>query len=160
MRMIALLTQLPLALVMRGYCFSASWYVLCCRSRRRLAPPGGLCTPDVTPTSELFAVSADAKLLYFGGNWDNSLRVYSIARFKQVACVIRHQGFLCSVVLLLPFSHCFKVILCTQFDQFCSQNIAHEFYIIISIAISLCKTNKQTTVLQPFIKETHFYNLL
>ena len=65
------------------------WY----RTRRRLTPPGGACSPDFTPSSQLFAVSPDAKLLFFGGNWDNSLRAYSVTRSKQLACVIRHQGF-------------------------------------------------------------------
>jgi len=71
-----------------------------CRSRRRLLPPGGACSPDVTPSSQLYAVSPDAKLLFFAGNWDNSLRVYSITRSKQLASVIRHQGF----CLLVPLA--------------------------------------------------------
>lgn len=79
-----------LQLIFAAVYFNASVVVI--RSRRRLAPPGGACGADIAASSRLFAVSPDAKLLFFGGNWDNSLRVYSISRSKQIASVIRHQG--------------------------------------------------------------------
>ena len=41
-------------------------------------------------SSKLFAVSQDAKFIFSGGHWDNSLQVYSLAKAKTVFTVIRH----------------------------------------------------------------------
>jgi neurobeachin-like protein 1/2 len=63
-----------------------------CRTRRRLLAVGSAWSPAVDVTPRLFAVTPDAKLVYFGGNWDNSIRVYSIARSRQTAYAIQHTG--------------------------------------------------------------------
>ena len=42
--------------------------------------------------SQLFAVSLDGKLIYAGGIWDNSLRVYNVSKGKTVASVTSHSG--------------------------------------------------------------------
>lgn len=48
--------------------------------------------PGLNVTSKMFALSHDAKLLFSCGHWDNSLRVYSIARNKQLAHIVQHRG--------------------------------------------------------------------
>lgn len=45
---------------------------------------------EITP--KLFVVSHDAKLLFSGGHWDNSIRVMSLTKGKLVAEHIRHMG--------------------------------------------------------------------
>ena len=59
------------------------------RTRRKL--PGAF-APGLEVNSKLFAVSHDAKHVFSGGHWDNSLRAYSIVRAKQVAHIVRHTG--------------------------------------------------------------------
>ena len=66
--------------------------VLCNRTRRRVLPVGGAWSPRIKVTPRLFVVSPDAKLLYFGGSWDNSVRVYGIKTGKQIAYAVRHIG--------------------------------------------------------------------
>ena len=65
------------------------------RTKRRLAGPFA---PGMTVSSKLFAVSHDAKLVFSGGHWDNSLRVYNISKAKTVAVVVRHTG-RCNTIL-------------------------------------------------------------
>lgn len=48
--------------------------------------------PSLHINSNMFAVTPDCKLLFYGGNWDNSLRVYNFAKGKTTAQVIRHRG--------------------------------------------------------------------
>jgi len=48
--------------------------------------------PGLEITSKLFAVSHDAKLLFSGGHWDNSIRVTSLTKGKLVGQHIRHMG--------------------------------------------------------------------
>lgn len=59
------------------------------RNRKRIFGP---LHPSQMSHSQMFAVSTDGKLLYAGGIWDNSLRVYSIHKGKSVASVTRHLG--------------------------------------------------------------------
>ena len=65
--------------------FFFSWH----RTKKRLAGPFA---PKLKITPKLFTVSHDAKLVFTGGHWDNSLRVYSIAKGKTVAHIVRHTG--------------------------------------------------------------------
>ncbi|EDW93372.2 neurobeachin-like protein 1 isoform X3 [Drosophila yakuba] len=51
------------------------------------------------PHSQLFAVSTDGKLLYAGGIWDNSLRVYNLNKGKAVASVTRHLDIITCIAL-------------------------------------------------------------
>lgn len=59
------------------------------RNRKRIFGP---LHPSQMSHSQMFAVSTDGKLLYAGGIWDNSLRVYSVHKGKTVASVTRHLG--------------------------------------------------------------------
>lgn len=57
------------------------------KSRKQLPLP---MTPNLQPSPKLFAISPDAKYIFFGGQWDNSLQVFSIPKVKVVSKVIRH----------------------------------------------------------------------
>lgn len=65
------------------------------RNRKRIFGPFH---PSQNPHSQLFAVSTDGKLLYAGGIWDNSLRVYNLHKGKTVASVTRHLGALMDLI--------------------------------------------------------------
>ena len=41
---------------------------------------------------KLFVVSHDAKLLFSGGHWDNSLQVISVSKAKKINHIVRHIG--------------------------------------------------------------------
>ena len=59
-------------------------------SRRRL--PGTFTgnVPEWPLSGKLFVVSHDAKYIFSGGHWDNSLQTFSISKTKTVSIVIRH----------------------------------------------------------------------
>ncbi|GBP05200.1 Neurobeachin-like protein 1 [Eumeta japonica] len=59
------------------------------KNRKRIFGP---LHPSQMPHSQMFAISTDGKLLYAGGIWDNSLRVYSLHKGKTLASVTRHLG--------------------------------------------------------------------
>ncbi len=48
--------------------------------------------PGTQMSPKLFAVSHDAKLIFSGGHWENSLHVYSVAKNKTIAYISRHTG--------------------------------------------------------------------
>lgn len=48
--------------------------------------------PSLKLNSALFAVNLDGKLLYAGGIWDNSLKVFNLQKCKAIATVIHHKG--------------------------------------------------------------------
>ena len=58
-------------------------------TKKNLAGPF---TPGLRVSAKLFIVSHDAKLMFSGGHWDNSLRVYNLSKNKQVAHVVGHKG--------------------------------------------------------------------
>ncbi|XP_077175319.1 neurobeachin-like protein 1 isoform X2 [Paroedura picta] len=58
--------------------------------------------PGLEITPKLFVVSHDAKLLFSGGHWDNSIRVASLAKGKLVAQHIRHMD----IVTCLAMDFC------------------------------------------------------
>ena len=66
-----------------------SIFIAVARPRRMLAGPFA---PGLKVTPLLFAVSHDAKLLFSGGHWDNSVRVYSMSKQKVVAHIVQHTG--------------------------------------------------------------------
>lgn len=78
-----------------------------CRTQRSMSGPFA---PGLEITSKLFAVSHDAKLLFSGGHWDNSIRVTSLTKGKlmgqhirhmgQSLCVGKWKGFMCVVCVL------------------------------------------------------------
>ncbi|XP_010218713.1 PREDICTED: neurobeachin-like protein 1 [Tinamus guttatus] len=63
---------------------------------------GGPFAPGLEITSKLFAVSHDAKLLFSGGHWDNSIRVTSLTKGKLVGQHIRHMD----IVTCLAIDYC------------------------------------------------------
>uniref|UniRef100_A0A8C3EXT2 Neurobeachin like 1 n=1 Tax=Corvus moneduloides TaxID=1196302 RepID=A0A8C3EXT2_CORMO len=58
--------------------------------------------PGLEITSKLFVVSHDAKLLFSGGHWDNSIRVTSLTKGKLMGQHIRHMD----IVTCLAIDHC------------------------------------------------------
>ncbi|KYO33403.1 hypothetical protein Y1Q_0008627 [Alligator mississippiensis] len=58
--------------------------------------------PGLEITSKLFAVSHDAKLLFSGGHWDNSIRVTSLTKGKLIGQHIRHMD----IVTCLAIDFC------------------------------------------------------
>ena len=62
---------------------------VCCRTKKRLS---GAFMPGLRLSPKMFAVSHDAKLIFSGGHWDNSLHVYSITKNKTIAYITRHTG--------------------------------------------------------------------
>ncbi|OQV18153.1 Neurobeachin-like protein 1 [Hypsibius exemplaris] len=55
--------------------------------------------PSLNVNSTMFAITSDCKLLFYGGNWDNSLRVYNFSKGKTIAQVIRHRDLVTCVAL-------------------------------------------------------------
>jgi len=57
------------------------------KTRRRLPGPF---TRGVMLKSKVFAVTPDSRYILYGGSWDCSLRLYSLARGKEICSAIRH----------------------------------------------------------------------
>lgn len=81
------------------------------RTQRSMSGPFA---PGLEITSKLFAVSHDAKLLFSGGHWDNSIRVTSLTKGKLMGQHIRHMGQSLCVGKWKGFTYVFR----------CSQSIA------------------------------------
>uniref|UniRef100_A0AAG5CUG9 DUF4704 domain-containing protein n=1 Tax=Anopheles atroparvus TaxID=41427 RepID=A0AAG5CUG9_ANOAO len=71
----------------RGFLLEIDATTLNLKNRKKLIGPFH---PSITLNSKLFAVSVDAKYIYAGGIWDNSVRVFNMARGKVVASAINH----------------------------------------------------------------------
>jgi len=82
------------------------------RARKNLAGPFA---PGFKVTAKTFVVSHDAKLVFSGGHWDNSLRVYSIAKNKTVAHIVRHTD----VVACLALDYCGSYLMTGSKDTTC-----------------------------------------
>ncbi|XP_068150111.1 LOW QUALITY PROTEIN: neurobeachin-like protein 1 [Drosophila tropicalis] len=65
--------------------------------------------------SQLFAVSTDGKLLYAGGIWDNSLRIYNLNKGKVVASVTRHLD----IITCLALDNCGSYLVTGSRDCTC-----------------------------------------
>lgn len=72
--------------IIRGHILTVKFI---CRTQRSMSGPFA---PGLEITSKLFAVSHDAKLLFSGGHWDNSIRVTSLTKGKLIGQHIRHMG--------------------------------------------------------------------
>ena len=59
-------------------------------SKRRIPGTFTGIVPEWPLSGKLFVVSHDAKYIFSGGHWDNSLQTYSISKTKTVSIVIRH----------------------------------------------------------------------
>ncbi len=66
--------------------------------KKHLPPPQ---TPHLQVTRKLFAVTPDARFVFSGGHWDNSLQVFSVAKTKTVCKVVRHMD----VITCLSLDH-------------------------------------------------------
>ncbi|XP_021704634.1 neurobeachin-like protein 1 isoform X1 [Aedes aegypti] len=66
------------------------------KNRKKLIGPFH---PSINLNSNLFAVSVDGKYLYAGGIWDNSVRMFNMARGKVVASAIHHFDVVTCVAL-------------------------------------------------------------
>lgn len=62
---------------------------LYCRTRKRVT---SAFMPGLSVESKLFVVSHDARLLFSGGHWDNSLQVFHLGKGKKVNHIGRHTG--------------------------------------------------------------------
>ena len=59
--------------------------------------------PGLNLTSNLFVVTSDGKFIVSGGHWDNSLRIFSLNKGKNVASVVRHIDFVTCVTASGPY---------------------------------------------------------
>ena len=71
-----------------------SWANL--KVRRRLPGPF---IRNVVLKSKAFSVTPDAKFILYGGSWDGSLRVFSIAKGKEVFASVRHTDVITCVAI-------------------------------------------------------------
>uniref|UniRef100_A0A0K8W1H1 Neurobeachin-like protein 1 n=1 Tax=Bactrocera latifrons TaxID=174628 RepID=A0A0K8W1H1_BACLA len=82
------------------------------KNRKRIFGPFH---PSQNPHSQLYAVSTDGKLLYAGGIWDNSLRVYNLHKGKTVASVTRHLD----IITCLALDNCGSYLVTGSRDCTC-----------------------------------------
>ncbi|KAM7358806.1 neurobeachin-like protein 1 isoform 2-T3 [Cochliomyia hominivorax] len=82
------------------------------KNRKRIFGP---LHPSQMPHSQMFAVSTDGKLLYAGGIWDNSLRVYSLHKGKTLASVTRHLD----IITCLALDNCGSYLVTGSRDCTC-----------------------------------------
>ncbi|BFZ22107.1 hypothetical protein BsWGS_25146 [Bradybaena similaris] len=94
------------------YTFDKDSSMLNPKSRKRL---GGPFSPGLKITAKLFVVSHDAKLLFSGGYWDNSLQVYSLGRAKMINHIVRHID----VVTCLAIDNCGRHLVTGSRDTTC-----------------------------------------
>ena len=78
--------------------FYASMPLLFPRLQRKIQ---GLPIPGITLSARLFVISHDAKLLFVGGHWDNSVRAITLGRSRNITHLVRHFG-----KLTLQFEAC------------------------------------------------------
>ncbi|XP_014667639.1 PREDICTED: neurobeachin-like protein 1 [Priapulus caudatus] len=76
---------------------------------------GGPFSPGLKVDSRLFVTSHDARLLFSGGHWDNSIRVYNLTKGKTTAYVIRHTD----IVTCLDLDSCGSHLISGSQDTTC-----------------------------------------
>uniref|UniRef100_A0A182T0Y0 BEACH domain-containing protein n=1 Tax=Anopheles maculatus TaxID=74869 RepID=A0A182T0Y0_9DIPT len=96
----------------RGFLLEIDATTLNLKNRKKLIGPFH---PSVTLNSKLFAVSVDAKYIYAGGIWDNSVRVFNLARGKVVASAINHFD----VVTCIAMDNCGSYLVTGSKDCTC-----------------------------------------
>uniref|UniRef100_A0A1A9ZKD8 BEACH domain-containing protein n=1 Tax=Glossina pallidipes TaxID=7398 RepID=A0A1A9ZKD8_GLOPL len=82
------------------------------KNRKRIFGP---LHPSQAPHSQMFAISTDGKLLYAGGIWDNSLRVYNLHKGKSIASVTRHLD----IITCLALDNCGSYLVTGSRDCTC-----------------------------------------
>ena len=68
-----------------------------CRTRKKYSCPFAA---GMKIDSRLFVVSHDAKLLFSGGHWDNSLQVINVGKARKINHIVRHIG------IVMTFQFC------------------------------------------------------
>ncbi|XP_049530577.1 neurobeachin-like protein 1 isoform X2 [Anopheles darlingi] len=96
----------------RGFLLEIDATTLNLKNRKKLIGPFH---PSITLNSKMFAVSADAKYIYAGGIWDNSVRVFNMARGKVVASAINHLD----VVTCVAMDNCGSYLVTGSKDCTC-----------------------------------------
>uniref|UniRef100_A0A663LWE4 Neurobeachin-like protein 2 n=1 Tax=Athene cunicularia TaxID=194338 RepID=A0A663LWE4_ATHCN len=87
--------------------------------------------PGLEITSKLFAVSHDAKLLFSGGHWDNSIRVTSLTKGKLIGQHIRHMD----IVTCLAIDYCGIHLISGSRDTTCMiWQIVHQGGVPVGLA--------------------------
>uniref|UniRef100_A0A672TY23 Neurobeachin like 1 n=1 Tax=Strigops habroptila TaxID=2489341 RepID=A0A672TY23_STRHB len=87
--------------------------------------------PGLEITSKLFAVSHDAKLLFSGGHWDNSIRVTSLTKGKLIGQHIRHMD----IVTCLAIDYCGIHLISGSRDTTCMiWHIIHQGGVPVGLA--------------------------
>lgn len=71
--------------------------------------------PSVALNPHLFAVSLDGRLIYAGGAWDNSLKVFNVSRGKTVASIIKHLD----IITCVSLDNCGSYIVTGSLDCTC-----------------------------------------
>jgi neurobeachin-like protein 1/2 len=59
------------------------------RTKKSIAGPFD---PNFEINSKIFILTHDAKLLISGGHWDNSLRVFSLTKYKNISQIYQHSS--------------------------------------------------------------------
>ncbi|KAH9489603.1 Neurobeachin-like protein 1 [Bulinus truncatus] len=94
------------------YTFDKDPTMLSPKTKKRV---GGSFSPGLKISAKLFVVSHDAKLLFSGGYWDNSLQVYSLSRPRVVNHIIRHID----IITCLALDNCGRHLVTGSKDTTC-----------------------------------------
>ncbi|XP_074640856.1 neurobeachin-like protein 1 isoform X2 [Tubulanus polymorphus] len=84
-------------------------------SKVRTKNISGPFAPGLKVTPSIFVVSHDAKVVFSGGNWDNSLRIYSLTKNRPIARIIRHTD----IITCLNLDYCGKHLITGSRDTTC-----------------------------------------
>ncbi|XP_059178496.1 neurobeachin-like protein 1 [Physella acuta] len=94
------------------YTFDKDPTMLNVKTKKRV---GGSFSPGLKITAKLFVVSHDAKLLFSGGHWDNSLQVYNLVRPKVINHIVRHID----IITCLALDNCGRHLVTGSRDTTC-----------------------------------------
>ncbi|KAK3582874.1 hypothetical protein CHS0354_012486 [Potamilus streckersoni] len=82
------------------------------KSKKKLSCPFA---PGLKIDPKLFVVSHDAKLLFSGGHWDNSVQVFHLGKGKKVNHIVRHID----IVTCLSLDYCGSHLITGSRDTTC-----------------------------------------
>ncbi|KAJ8319878.1 hypothetical protein KUTeg_001465 [Tegillarca granosa] len=113
-------------------------------SPRTKRKPLGPFAPGLKVDSKLFVVSHDAKLLFSGGHWDNSLQVFNLGKNKLVNHIVRHID----IVTCLALDYCGNHLITGSRDTSCIiWQIQQQIYWSIKGGFSVNINNKPLQIL-------------
>ncbi|XP_077975013.1 neurobeachin-like protein 1 isoform X3 [Styela clava] len=75
----------------------------------------GLPIPGITLSARLFVITHDAKLLFVGGHWDNSVRAVTLGRSRNITHLVRHFD----IVTCLALDNCGSHLISGSADTTC-----------------------------------------